>query len=563
MAFSHLLISILWLSLVSLALLTWCRQQNKLRLVLTSACAGVTALAATIAFAVIAATFFAAPLWGLEYEDAYEYEYAARFLAYGDSPDGPSLNPLCVDGALADCASVASLPHPLGVSSLAAWVVPLTEALDVQSVPISSIVMFAVVGVLVFTLAHLSGGRNIATALALALFVGAWRVSAHFGTGFAEPFAAALLLLAVVAAYWLTRTAGSARADSLLVGGVLAVSVALAVLCKREMLAPALTLGVCVLAERSKRSNGMGSRAADSRWTAGTIALGTLLGALVGGATPLALEAASPVERWPFSLANVIRHGPAYLTWLLSSQALVVGLLLAGVAAAFPRSRTLAAWSLALTGSLMLLFVAFDHDYGTVVEGRTPIHHFDRYSLQFLPVLAVAGGLGGEALLEKLMIRRERNRVWATRLAGLLLLIVAAASSWNIHTERMREHREERFVRLDPARTACEHLDPSATVLTYEPVVLGIVCAPTRRLIDVTALGTPGLESDEIRLRSRQGALYLLEPARGRGMLAERYPQAADVLEQLSLTDAAGVPPGLHGQTLLRVRAPRAQTAND
>lgn len=128
---------------------------------LTSACAGVTALAATIAFAALGAMLLATPLWGLEYEDAYEYEYAARFLAYGGSRGGPALNPLCVDGALADCASVASLPHPLGVSSLAAWVVPVTEALDVQSVPIPSIVMFAVVGVLVFTLVHLSGGRSI------------------------------------------------------------------------------------------------------------------------------------------------------------------------------------------------------------------------------------------------------------------------------------------------------------------------------------------------------------------------------------------------------------------
>ena len=67
------------------------------------------------------AVLIATPVWGLEYEDAYEYEYGARFLALHETLEHDHLNPIRVDGSLVDCLATASLSHPAGIAVLGSW----------------------------------------------------------------------------------------------------------------------------------------------------------------------------------------------------------------------------------------------------------------------------------------------------------------------------------------------------------------------------------------------------------------------------------------------------------
>src|SRR5689334_18002822 len=52
---------------------------------------------------------------GLEYEDAFEYSYAAEAMAHDRYARQLQLNPVCIEGSVEECQVYDTLSHPTGL----------------------------------------------------------------------------------------------------------------------------------------------------------------------------------------------------------------------------------------------------------------------------------------------------------------------------------------------------------------------------------------------------------------------------------------------------------------
>lgn len=506
---------------------------------------------AILGLALFTGSLLATPLYGLEYEDAFEYEYAARFLYAGGAGDTPALNSVCLDGSLTACSLSATLPHPTGVAVLASWLVPLFAWFEAPAVPGLSLLAFVAAALLLGLGALGEQDQRVRGTIALTVFVGSPSVVATAATGFAEPIGALLLQVAVFLSLWLTeptaemneRTRGGAV-------GLLAASSTLAVLCKRELGAALVGLAtvLVVLATVDRRAGDKRSGPPD--WVCSVAIGGGLVVALaLSGLSAIDVGSASPAGRWPFSMSNLARLGPAYVRFLGDAPVVALAFVFAGIAVAMRRTRRPALIGAVPSAVLVGLLLLFDQDLATVELGTTPTHHFARYTYQLLPPLCLAAAAGTGAVVRRAWARGSSV---VENLAVGALLVTCVVSGMEVLDLREATRREEQYIRLEPLARACEHLSDGAVLFTYHPVVAGLVCSPERAVVDVTALGWEGMGARALLDRRAESELFLVESPDERVWLARRYPEAHRELDLLEL-DAASAELGRAGHVLYRV----------
>lgn len=506
---------------------------------------------AMLGLALFAGPLLTTPLYGLEYEDAFEYEYAARFLHAGGATDGPALNSVCLDGSLSACESSATLPHPEGVAVLASWFVPVFASFDAAVVPGLSLLAFIAVGLMLGVCPRGQQDQQVQGTIALTFLLSSPSVVATAATGFAEPIGALLLLVAVLLSHSLTapteETAASRRGVAL---GLLAVSSTLAVLCKRELGAALVGLVALHTALAIVDHRGSEKRRGRASWVcSAAIACGLVLALALSGLSAVDVDSASPAGRWPFSVANLARLGPAYLSFVVEAPVMALAFVFAGVGIAMRETRRLALIGAVPSAVLMGLLLLFDQDLATVEHGTIPSHHFARYTYQLLPPLCLAAATGAAGVA---------RRAWAKRwslvenLALGALLATCLVSGVRAFDLREATRGEEQRLRLEPLAQACERLNDGAVLVTYHPVVAGLVCSPERPLVDVTALGWEGLSARALLDRHGDAEVFLVELPDDRAWLARSYPAAQREVDLLAL-ETADPDAGSAGHVLYRV----------
>ena len=107
--FGYFATSCLWFGFGALGVIFVTRQLREL--IPTQALRLGALVTLPLAATVVLATSFH---WGLEYEDAFEYEYAARFLAHDPESRSSGLTPVCLLLGIGD-----QLVHPTAVEQYA------------------------------------------------------------------------------------------------------------------------------------------------------------------------------------------------------------------------------------------------------------------------------------------------------------------------------------------------------------------------------------------------------------------------------------------------------------
>jgi hypothetical protein len=493
------------------------------------------------------------PYWGLEYEDAFEYEYAARLFGHGGIPEHPELNPVCLEGSLKDCQAIASLSHPSGLAVLGSWFVRSRERSPSGTglVPALSLAALLLSAIVLSIFIRQATGNRISMLCAVAAFLATPELTLHFGTGFAEPFSTALILVAATSLWRLLNGAPPTKGVLVLTSGLISVAVALSILCKREgILAATVMLFTASLWWLVQAR--LDARSSLRIWCTGATICGLLIALLLGGTSLFSLESIGPAERWPFSFSNVARIGPHYAAYLFGSPALAcLGFL--SVLTLFLGQRLLAVYGFSFLLPFMLLFTAFDSDYYTVVHGEVPQLHFERYTTQIAPFLAMLAGLASGSLVSRVR-RSYLHPSSALRHAlSLAVLTIVGWSAWQIRMERVERHREEVEMRLRPASMACAWVDGDGVILTPQPVVIGVACKATQEVVDVTAIGQWVEGSRLLNRALKSDDVYLLEFPMMMGDLAERYPWAAKSLGRLRFALVPEYGGSAGGSRLLRL----------
>jgi hypothetical protein len=519
----YFLLSSLWLLLALLLASVLCLDRDLLTVAREIGSGWGLVLGALIFVSVSLAT---SPYWGLEYEDAFEYEYAARLFAHSNIHERPQLNPICLDGTLEDCRATASLSHPSGVAVLGSWLVRLGKRLSGEhgAVPSLSLVTLILTTVALALFTQFATSDRFSTLLAVVSLLATVEFTLHFGTGFAEPFSGFLIFLTATTAWRLLEGPQPTRRLLVAASGLISVAVALAILCKREaFILTAIVPALSAWSWWERRSSGPSRSLAP--WPAGAAFLGLMLALALGGADLISAEAASPVQRWPFSASNFRSLAPQYLVYLFSSPAVsCLGALIA--CALCWGQRRLLFFGFSFLLPLGLLFTTFDHDYYTVVYEEVPRLHFERYTLQLAPFLAHVAGIGGGRLVNKVFADRGLPRVASRSVVSLALLAIVGWSAWRLWVERVERHNEEVEIRLRPARMACTLVEGDGAILTPQPVVMGVACASRQQTLDLNSLGR-WIDVADIKERILQGEkIYMLELPTTQHDIEERHPES-------------------------------------
>jgi hypothetical protein len=181
----------------------------------------------------------------------------------------------------------------------------------------------------------------------------------------------------------------------------------------------------------------------------------------------------------------------------------------------------------------MLLFTAFDSDYYAVVHGEVPQLHFERYTTQIAPFLAMMAALAASSLLSRGRERGLEYSLVLRLLCGFTFLTIVGWSTWQLRMERVERHLQEVEMRLEPAIMACALVAGNGVILTPQPVVMGVACNVSQEVVDVTALGQWIESATLLRRALIYDDVFLLEYPTLMADLEERYPWAATSLGRL------------------------------
>ena len=456
--------------------------------------------------------FAKAPFFGLEYEDAYEYLYAA--LVYGANPGAASLGltPLCVLGTPGACSSFATLSHPVG-AGVFSWLL-LAATGSLAGARVLGVAVTSAVSLIAVFAATWTRGRG-AAGLSLLIVGTTPLVGLYALTGFAEVAGVLVLAGLLLSLEVLDDEASTSRWPVLALIGVAAL---LLPLVKRELLIVPLVAAI-IVAVRSFRH----PRAGDARRLA-ALAIGVSGALFASHGAVVSLAAARSSGLALFSVGTFARLLPAFLGYLLSRPALATyGVLLLGAAALGWRWRS-TRFAAAVVAILLGLALSFSQSYWYAVHGELPIIHFERYAFLMWPLVAV---IFARVLASA---RSSWSRIArASKLAGGSVLLLGIAFQV-VATTRLEVNRyqEERAVRFAPVEKALAALPHEAWLITLDPILVALT-RPEVQLVDLPSLDTlfsPG--SFATFLRSED--IYLLLPEADLASERSRYPGAFNLL---------------------------------
>jgi hypothetical protein len=459
----------------------------------------VSLLVAAIGF-VVYATNTSVALYGLEYEDAFEYAYSARFLALQPEARLSGLNSVCVDGSLLHCASIASLSHTTGLAVLASWLARATSSASSQ-VAIVSAGLWGISASAVCLVARRHGLALVESFAASASLV---TVPIWFTLGsssLAEPTATGIAACVLLASYrfidQFTWTAFAEVEVRKLMPASLCITsgVALAACVKREQMLLALALPLLHIL-RSDRT--LADHAKKGLSLAALGVLGIVIGIIATHGEIVHVDVVRPGAGPLFSFAHLEVLASRYLGHLFDWGAYnAVGLV--GLVGLLNRGRRrIAVALLAVATAYAVMFCSFAQTYSFEKSGQIPLFHFQRYTLEIAPYLALLFSLG----LER--IRYLSGRMLAANSPYMVLLVLWLGFS--LYSARLLRHRfsnEETVVRFRPVTEICNLTPPDSWTITTVPILYALSCGNYHRVISLLEVGRRVFPSDlGVRMRT-------------------------------------------------------------
>jgi hypothetical protein len=471
--------------------------------------------------------------FGLEYEDAFEYAYAGALLALAPASKSGGLNPICLSGAMLNCEAIGFLSHPIGLSVLVSWL-NTSFGWSAHYVQWLSAVASLSIAIGLFFSAQLLGMGAIGATSSALLFLTTPAFAALTSSGFAEPLAAALLLYAISLTTWNIRelpkrAARGSAGNALLRGSALSLVIALAANVRRENLLLGVALPMmCALCMRAVPR---GARHSHFSWLVAAC-LGGLVLAEVANSSGLHSRQAVSVSSTepPFSIHNFGLLVPAFLSYLADWQrwfGLPVAVVLGVIEG---RRRQLLLVPIGISAVYLGAFLSFSQSWYFTHRGEVPWLHFERYTLEIAPCLALVGGSGIESVW---VFLRRRLPGFRFRAALVVLGISGVTTGLVLGGNLKRDYaNEEAEVRVRPIVLACEEIPTHGALVAVEPILVSLFCGPTRRVVAYPALGSD-VDGESLRLAEQTGGLYLLENELTLADDAIRYPRAANVLSTM------------------------------
>ena len=525
-----------FLSLVGLFLLN----QRLRRLLSADRFCVVVVVSTSIVVSLIAAH----PFFGQEYEDAYEYTYSGLLLNYQPETRSSGLNSVCVEGSLLRCRRFMTLSHPIGLSVLVS-ACAATFGLSCEYARYISCGSFLITALMVYLLACTWGKSPLCGLSASFLYLFTPEVFAFSQTGLSEPASASLVLLTLFfsSTLVLVDVRGQSRLGNLnsALGLFLALIVALFV--RRENLI--LCIAIPLLFYLARLLFGGKNDVTNLRWLT-AICLASFLFSIVAPYQLLDFEAVRPANGPSFSFNNLAVLGPRFFGHLFNPA--VYFLLPWSVVTSVLWWRKATGLEFVVAGLLLTYFLvitAFSQSYSFAVLGKDPSFHFARYSTEIAPLLALLGAGGIEALLLNWLLPRGGIRTVTVFVGAAIILALSLGRSI-----RSRLAADEETTRILPTAWICNSAPHGGTIISSQPVLLGLVCDPDREILDYSQIGY-GISQESVAA----GQLYLYWSSVESAANAQRYPCAERSLSEYRQKVVAGLRLGDNRYRLSRLEA--------
>lgn len=477
-----------------------------------------------VAVAIAVATFavgivvchVAYPLYGLEYEDAFEYVYNGLLAQSGAEGVSAHTTMVVAAGSLEEPRALASLSHPPGAAAYWAMLIWFFGTLEVARA--ASVAMVGALGLGV-TLLALGQGRMFALAASVLIFVSSPFLAYYTTTGFAEVPASLLVAITLFGLSCAYELRPSARVLSLM---LLAAACFLLPITKREM--AVIPIGLALRAAYQY----LRTRSPFDRSALLAIVMGFTVAIWEFREVLLNVDLVRTSELDPFSIQTLTHLGPLWLQSALSNWRYGLwGLaLIAGIGGAFAgrRDRTLALAAIAV----LIVSLGFSQSYYYGTAREIPWLHFERYSFALWPI-ALTLWHNSFALLVESRLRSLRVRRWMLVVLGVGAGLGSGATLFLASAR----YSEECRVRFDPTRSVMTALGDDDWVVTPNPILASLI-DPRANVADLTQL-----DSDEVRsvLESSGRRVRLLVALSESDSLdaLQRYPGAMAVLRDMEL----------------------------
>ncbi len=473
--------------------------------------------------------------YGQEYEDGFEYTYSGLFMARNVEARAASLNPVCLDGSLSQCSAIGLLSHPTGLATLVSWMSRVAGD-SLKYVSVISAVFWTICAAIIFLLARQVGVHPVPAfaASATCLTIPMWFALAT--SSLAEPTATGITACALFASYQIIDRPPPHMSEFRSVwpyGLLLCFAVSIGACVKREGLLLALVIpALHLLRTQSPRRTW---REARHPWLVLLLACssGAMLALLVTLGRVASVEAVRPGSAPPFAFMHLFVLAPKYLAHFLEwqSYAFLWPFVLLGVLSRTHWRETVPL--LGIVALYALIFCSFGHTYYFAQYGEIPWFHFQRYSLQLAPWLALSIAFGADGVWQHLgRVKRGRG---IARWASVALFCLAVC--WSVvlgARARLKFSEDEYATRVAPATAICQSTPTNSWILTLEPVLFGLFCGPERRIIAFDSLGAETTLRD-LMSRVETGRVVHCETTNDDRAERDRYPLAFAVLQHFEL----------------------------
>lgn len=460
------------------------------------------------------------PFFGQEYEDAYEYTYSGLLLNYQPETRSSGLNSVCVEGSLLRCRRFMTLSHPIGLSVLVS-ACAATFGLSCEYVRYINCGAFFITALMVYLLARMWGKSPLCGLSATLLYLFTPEVFAFSQTGLSEPASASLVLLTFFfsSTLVLVDVRGQSRLGNLNSALGLFLALSVAVFVRRENLI--LCIAMPPLFFLARLLFGGKNEVTNLRLLT-AICLASFLLSIAAPYQLLDFEAVRPANGPSFSFNNLALLGPRFFGHLFNPA--LYFLLPWSVVASVVWWRKATGLEFVAAGLLLTYFLvisAFSQSYSFAVLGKDPSFHFARYSTEIAPLLALLGAGGIEALLLNWLLPRGGIPTVAVCVGAALILALSLGRSI-----RSRLAADEEVTHILPTAWICNSVPDGGTIISPQPVLLGLVCDPDREILDYAQIGY-GISQESLERSVAAGQAYVFWSSVESAANAQRYPRAA------------------------------------
>lgn len=440
---------------------------------------------------------------GLEYEDAYVYAVAGRYLSEGEvtsnTASSPYLITVCAVGnwnncRLSDTFSGHFVGYPFIIATVSSFVGfdPSIGSYISLSASFISVVCIFLAGTLMDTRGFVGTAGSLVYCLT--------PVFAVHGVGtYAEPVSGALVVICLLLFMRLMIPDGRINALGFAINWLALTLVALfSIVVKREnlLLLPALFL-VGLAFSMGNHCGLLRTRRLQILMTVISISMCVVF---AFGHLQLHTTIQSETEEFsifPFGTSVLTVMLPLFVRAFSSTEFYLFGgvFFLIGVVASL-RSRRLCLYAASLFIAYLLLYASHVRSFYQLESGDVAPLDTLRYSMNLAGLWSLIAGVGIAHILDVFAGRRLRGR--GKRVAVISLWVFIALytlGSW-IHTSRLREDMvaNERAVRIQPAQSALQFVRSfgvsSTFVVTAEPLLIHMLADEPVSVIDFRYMST-------------------------------------------------------------------------